>query len=136
MSAATPIWSARLLRCVANTPAPAPFRVLARFMLALNYQVARRYVEAELLFRAIVPTGEGDVDPAFESMVRQKLADTLEALGRGEEAAAERRQASAALRDTEETFLGLQAKGGAARSGAPLRRSLCGLRARPLAGPA
>src|SRR5207237_2633849 len=41
----------------------------------------------------------------------QHLADTLEGLERFEEAAAERKQAGAALRDPEETSLGLQAKG-------------------------
>jgi len=96
---------------VVNTPFAGSIKILARFLLALNNQVATNYAQAEALYRAILRDGEGDLDPGFESVLRQHLADTVEAMGRPEEAAAERKQAAASLRDTKETALGLQAQG-------------------------
>jgi len=101
----------RILQCVANTPAPEGVKLLVRFMLGVNNQVARRYAEAEAQYQSIIGEGAGRLEPGFESVVRQHLGDTLEALGRHEAAVAEREQAGASLRDTEETSLGLQAKG-------------------------
>ncbi len=100
----------RILRWVVNTPAPGGLKVLARFQLGLNNQVAGRYDEAEATYRSILSDGEGGLDPGFESTVRQHLADTIEALGRGKEAVAERNQAAQAVKGTEETSLSLQAQ--------------------------
>jgi tetratricopeptide (TPR) repeat protein len=97
----------RILEWVAHTPAPAGLKTYARFLLALNNQFTGRYESAELMYKAILDDGEGDLDPGFESSVRQHLADTIEALGRGAEATAERVQAANAVKGTEETSLGL-----------------------------
>jgi tetratricopeptide (TPR) repeat protein len=101
----------RLLQLVVNTPSPGGVKILARFLLALNDQVAKRYDSAETQYRAILSANDGDLDAGFESTVRQRLADTLEALERFDEAAVERKRAGAALSDPEETVVGLQAKG-------------------------
>jgi tetratricopeptide (TPR) repeat protein len=101
----------RILQCVVNTPSPGSIKILARFLLASNNQVATNYAEAEALYRSILLDAAGDLDPGFESVVRQHLADTVEAMGCPEEAAAERKEAAASLRGTEETVLGLQAQG-------------------------
>jgi tetratricopeptide (TPR) repeat protein len=99
----------RILECVVNTPFAGSVKILARYKLALNYQVATSYAEAEPLYRSIL-RDEGDLDPGFESVVRQNLADTLEGMGRPNEASAEREQAAATLRGADETSLGLQAE--------------------------
>jgi tetratricopeptide (TPR) repeat protein len=101
----------RILQWVVKTPAPGGLKILARFQLALNDQVAGRYGEAEATYRLVLRDGEGDLDPGFESTVRQHLADTIEALGRREEAVAERDRAGKAVKGTEETSLGLKAQG-------------------------
>jgi tetratricopeptide (TPR) repeat protein len=101
----------RILQCVVNTPFVGSVKILPRFLLALNNQVAKNYRDAEDLYRSILHDGAGDLDPGFESTVRQHLADTVEAMGRPEEAATERGRAAATLRETKETVLGLQAQG-------------------------
>jgi tetratricopeptide (TPR) repeat protein len=117
-----PRWSLRLarrdrrrqrwiLQCVVNTPLPGKWKALARYLLAVNYQAARRYDEAEALFRSILRDAGKRLDSGFESLLRQHLADTVEALGRGDEARAERELAMARLEGAEETFLSLQARG-------------------------
>ena len=101
----------RILRWVVSTPFQGGVKVYARFLLGLNEQVGRHYDEAETTYRSILGDDEGGLDPGFESAVRQHLADTIEALGRHEEAAAERERAAEALRDTRETVLGLESEG-------------------------
>jgi tetratricopeptide (TPR) repeat protein len=101
----------RVLRWVVNTPAPGALKVLARYLLAANDQVGKRYDEAEAGFRSILCDHGAGLDPAFESVLRQHLADTIDALGRREEAQAERKQAGAILAGDDETFLGFQARG-------------------------
>ncbi len=51
------------------------------------------------------------LDPGFESLVLQHLADTVEALGHPEEADAHRQRASVLLGNHEDTFISLQARG-------------------------
>jgi tetratricopeptide (TPR) repeat protein len=97
----------RILEWVVHTPAPARLKIYARFLLALNNQFTGHYESAEAMYRAILQGGEGDLDPGLESNVRQHLADTIEALGRREDAVAERAQAAKAVKGTEETSLGL-----------------------------
>ncbi len=101
----------RILRWVVNTPFQGGVKVYARFLLGKSEQVGRHYDEAETTYRSILGDGEGGLDPGFESAVRQHLADTIDALGRREEAAAERERAAEALRDTKETVLGLESEG-------------------------
>jgi tetratricopeptide (TPR) repeat protein len=101
----------RILRWVVNTPAPSALNALSRFLLGANTQVGGRYDEAEAIFRSILRDNGKRLDPGFESVVRQHLADTIDALGRSEEATAERERAAAVLVGAEDTFLGLQARG-------------------------
>jgi tetratricopeptide (TPR) repeat protein len=102
----------RLLLWVVHTPFPWPqVKASARFLLAVLDQVARRYEEAEAMFRAILRDGAGDLDIAFESLVWHHLADTAEALGHPEEADAERDRATRLLDRAGNTFLSLQAQG-------------------------
>ncbi len=101
----------RILRRVVSTPAPGRSKGLARFRLALSNQFTGRYAEAEAIFRFILQDGGGDLDPGFESVVRQHLADTIEAQGRGKEAVAQRDRAAEVVKGTEETSLGFQAQG-------------------------
>jgi tetratricopeptide (TPR) repeat protein len=101
----------RILRWVVATPAPAATKLLARYLLGLNEQANGCPGDAEATYRSILVDCEGKLDPGFESTVRQHLADTVEARGRHEEAAAERERASAVIRDENETWLRLQARG-------------------------
>jgi tetratricopeptide (TPR) repeat protein len=99
-----------ILRWIVHTPSPGGLKILARFLLAVNDQVSGRYGEAEEALRSILRDNGSSLDPGFESVLRQRLADTIEALGRREEAAAERKRATAMLDGAEETWLGLQAR--------------------------
>ena len=101
----------RLLLWVVNTPWAAGVKIHARFILAVNFQVARRYADAEALLRLILNDNSGNIDPGFESLVRQHLADTIEALGLREEAEAERERAADILPDGDKTMLEHQAQG-------------------------
>ena len=101
----------RILRCVVGTPAPGGLKLLARYLLGINEQVSRRYEAAEMTYRAILEDTGMELDPGFESTIRQHLADTIEALGRREEAAAERKRAAAPLGAGRETTLSLQSRG-------------------------
>ena len=84
----------RLLRLVINTPFPSGPKVFARFLLAASDQVAKRYasrpsrsfVRSSRRLKVVGAAG-------FESLVRQHLADTLDALGRRQEAEAQRTHA-------------------------------------------
>ena len=100
-----------ILQRIVNTPFPGAHKIFARFKLGLNSQVAKHYAQAEEVYRSILRDNEDDLDPGLESSVRQHLADTLEALGRPDEATAQRQQAGAVLGDTKETSLSLQAQG-------------------------
>ena len=80
----------RILQWVVDTRFPGALKIFARFKLALNSQVAKHYAQAEEAYRSILEDGEHDLDAGLESTVRQHLADTLEALGRADEATAER----------------------------------------------
>ena len=71
----------RLLEWVLKTPCFAGMKVHVRYILAANYQVAKRYAEAEALYRLILKDTQGNLEPGFESFIRQDLADTIEALG-------------------------------------------------------
>jgi tetratricopeptide (TPR) repeat protein len=86
-------------------------KVLARFMLGIEYQVAHRHAKAEAQFRRILSRAGTGLLPAFEALVRQRLADCVESLGRSEDAAEERRLAAVALYDGKDTFLAHQAHG-------------------------
>ena len=101
----------RLLRLVVNTPFASGPKVLARFMLAVTDQVARRYAQAESQFRAILAEIEGRRNAGFESLVRQHLADTLEALGRRQEAESQRSRARASVKGVKESHVTLHAQG-------------------------
>jgi tetratricopeptide (TPR) repeat protein len=101
----------RLLQWVVNTPGVQGMKIHARYILAANLQVAKRYAEAEALFQLIVKVNQGALEPGFESLLRQKLADTIEALGRGDEAEAERERASEILPGAGKTVLSHQAQG-------------------------
>jgi hypothetical protein len=85
----------RLLRWVINTPVPGGPRLLARSTLAANDHAAGRYDEAEAGFRSILEDSRDgkDLPPGLEAVLRRQLADSLEALGRTEEAAVERERA-------------------------------------------
>jgi tetratricopeptide (TPR) repeat protein len=100
-----------ILRWIVNTPFPGGAKILARFMLAHNLQVAQRYEEAELLYRAILRDLGRHVYPGLESQIRHGLADTVDALGRREEAQFEREQAATVLHGAKETLITLQAQG-------------------------
>jgi tetratricopeptide (TPR) repeat protein len=96
----------RLLRWVVETPFTIRAKARARFLLAVNDQIAGRYEEAEGGFRSILRDSRDGMDLSadFESLVRQHVADALEASGRPEEAEAERKQAAATLADEGEYF--------------------------------
>src|SRR5262249_51270737 len=106
---------ARLLRWIVDTPAPGKAKISARFLLAENDLLSGRHDAAEGGLRCILRDSRDGMDlPAgFESLLRQDLADTLEVLGRPEEAATERRRATETLEDEvdEETLLGLRSRG-------------------------
>ncbi len=99
----------RLLRWVINTPIPGGPKLRARSMLAANDHATGRYDEAEAGVRSILRDSRGGMDlpPGMEPVLRRQLADTLEALGRTEEAAAERERVSrtTAAEDRDVTFL-------------------------------
>ncbi|MHB1559598.1 MAG: tetratricopeptide repeat protein [Isosphaeraceae bacterium] len=101
----------RILQWVVKTPAPAGMKILARYLLGLNDQVARRFEDAAANFRAILDIPGQTLDPGFESDVRQHLADTLESLGLEVEAAAQRKLATAALSGDAKTPLEFLARG-------------------------
>ncbi len=101
----------RLLECIVNTPCPPELKIHARFILAASYQVARDHARCESLCRAILKDNADTIDPGFESIVRQRLADAIEALGRQEEAASERERAATVLVGTNTTILKHQAQG-------------------------
>jgi tetratricopeptide (TPR) repeat protein len=101
-----------LLLCAVRTPWPWPnAKAAARYLLAADEQAARRFVEAEAILRTILSDGGDRLDPGFESLVRQKLADTVEALGSPEEADAERILATDLLKSGKDSFLSLLAIG-------------------------
>jgi tetratricopeptide (TPR) repeat protein len=101
----------RILGWIVNTPFPGAAKILARYMLAHSLQVAKRYEEAESLYRAILRDQGRHPEPGLESQVRHGLADTVDALGRREEAQFEREQAATVLRGTKDTLISLQAQG-------------------------
>jgi tetratricopeptide (TPR) repeat protein len=101
----------RILQWVERTPFGGDRKNLARFMLALNYQVAREYDAAEAGYRAILGDDASRLDPGFEAQVRLKLADTIEALGRPQEAEAQRKEAAASAHNAPESFATLDAQG-------------------------
>ncbi len=101
----------RILQCVVKTPAPAGMKFLARYLLGVSDQVARRFKDAAANFRAILDVPNQTLVPGFESDVRQHLADTLDALGLDAEAAAERKLATAALSSDAETPLEFLSRG-------------------------
>jgi tetratricopeptide (TPR) repeat protein len=101
----------RLLQCVVNTPFVEGTKGYARFLLGVNDQVAKRYAEAEVQFRALLAECERGVSPGLKSVIQQHFADTLEALGRRHEAESVRQQAGESLSDGKETVLSLQAQG-------------------------
>jgi tetratricopeptide (TPR) repeat protein len=100
----------RILRWVVNTPGPSRLKSLARLDLGHNERHAGRHEEAEATYRSILRDREGRLEPDFESVVRQGLADAIEALGRDEEAAAEREAAAVVLKGTDETVTSLRAQ--------------------------
>jgi tetratricopeptide (TPR) repeat protein len=100
----------RLLRLVINTPFPSGPKVFARFLLAASDQVGKHYAQAEPQFRAILGEIEGGRNVGFESLVRQHLADTLDALGRRQEAEAQRARAHVSVRDTKKSYVTLHAQ--------------------------
>ncbi len=100
-----------ILRWVVGTPAPRGLKCLARYLLGVNQQVGRLYEDAEASFRAILQDSYEKLDPGFESDVRQRLADTIDALGQGAEAADERKRAIAVLVGGVKSPLALQSQG-------------------------
>lgn len=101
----------RILQWVVSTPSSAGARFLARYLLGVNDQVSRRFEDAAANFRAVLDVPNQPLIPGFESDVRQRLADTLDALGLDAEAAAERKLATAALSGDTETPLTLLSRG-------------------------
>ena len=101
----------RLLEWVVNTPCVPDWKVHARYILAVNYQMARRYADAEGMFRLILTHNQGKLDAGFESLVRQHFADTIEALGHRGEAEAERERAGRMIAVVDNTVLTCQAQG-------------------------
>ncbi len=78
-------------------------------MLARNYQYSKRFDAAEALYRAILRVGARHADVGFRAQTRVHLADTLEALGRPDEAQAERKLAASQVKLDPETFTSLHA---------------------------
>ncbi len=101
----------RLLELIVNTPLATGAKIHARYILAGNYQVARRYSCAEALYWSILRDNEGVILPGFESLVRQNLADAIEALGRREDAQTQRDRAVEVLRRGGGTIVDFQAQG-------------------------
>ena len=99
-----------ILQCVVHTPFFARLKILARFLLAVNYQESKQYRAAEALFRAILRDGREGDNAWLRPDSRLRLADTIEALGRPEEAAAERKRAAASTGRSRETAGGLRAQ--------------------------
>jgi hypothetical protein len=99
----------RLLRWVINTPIPGGPKLNARQMLAANDHTAGRYDEAEAGFRSLLRDSHDgrDLPPGMEASLRRQLADALEAMGRPEEAAAERARRPALAEDPDAAFLDL-----------------------------
>src|SRR5262249_4736679 len=89
-----------LLRWVADAPFPGSVTLHARYLLAVCDQFAGRYDDADASLRTILRESDDGMalSPGFESELRQRLADADEALGRPEDAEAERKRASAALK--------------------------------------
>jgi tetratricopeptide (TPR) repeat protein len=105
-----PILQRRIVACVVHSPFPPAAKVTARFVLAACDQAANRHAQAEVLYRAILGDNAGRTVPEFESIVRQRLGETLDALGRAEAAQAEYTRAAAALNRSPETVLTLHTK--------------------------
>jgi tetratricopeptide (TPR) repeat protein len=101
----------RLLEWVVSTPCVPGVKVHARYLLAANYQSAMRCSEAEELYRLILKHNHGNLEAGFESFVRQRLADSVEALGRRKEADLERERAEEILAGADTTILKYQAQG-------------------------
>ena len=101
----------RLLECIVNTRCPPELKIHARFILAASYQVARDHARCESLCRAILKDNASTIDPGFESMVRQQLANAIDALGRNAEAVAERERAATILVGANTSVLKHQAQG-------------------------
>ena len=82
----------RLLHRVISTPGSQGLKAVARYMLGASYQRDRHYHEAESLFRSLLSERRVILNAGFQSQIRQRLADTIEAQGRGEEAETERQR--------------------------------------------
>ncbi len=95
----------RILACVVHSPFPPAAKVHARFVLATCDQAANRHAAAEVLYRAILSDNAGRTVPEFEAIVRQRLGETLDALGRPDAAQSESTRAAAALDRSPETVL-------------------------------
>jgi tetratricopeptide (TPR) repeat protein len=100
----------RILGWVILSPFSPASKVHARFVLAVCDQAANRHAEAEVLYRLILHDNAGRTVPEFESLVRQRLAATLDALGRPDAARAESARAAAALERGPETLLTMHTK--------------------------
>ncbi len=101
----------RILRWIVGTPFGGDLKNLARFMLALNYQVTKQYDLAEAGYREVLGNRDGRLDPGFEAIVSLKLADTIEALGRSVEADEERKRTAASVENAAESFSAMDARG-------------------------
>jgi hypothetical protein len=100
----------RLLRWVINTPIPAGPRLRARWLLAANDHAAGRHKEAEAGFRSILEDSRDgrDLPPGLEASLRRRLADALEAMGRPEEAAAQRARKPPVAEEPDAAFFDLE----------------------------
>jgi hypothetical protein len=96
----------RLLRWVINTPIPGGPKLRARQTLAANDHAAGRYEEAEAGYRSLLRDSHDgrDLPPGMEATLRRQLADTLEAMGRPEEAAAQRARQPTVAEDPDAAF--------------------------------
>jgi tetratricopeptide (TPR) repeat protein len=101
----------RLLEWIVKTPGTPQTKIPARFLLGANYQAGKRYTEAEAAFRLLLNGDRGGPEAGFESLVRQRLADTIEALGRPDEAEVERERAGMLLAGATKTILTHEAQG-------------------------
>ncbi len=103
----------RLLRWVIDTPIPGGPKVQARYLLAANDLAAGRYSEAEAGFRSLLDEHrEGmSLPPGFESLLSNHLADTLEAMGRRDEALAVRETVERMPEEDGESSVSLQTQG-------------------------
>ena len=101
----------RLLEWVVNTPWPPGAKTHARYILAANLQAAGHHARAESQWRFILRDNPRIIEPRFRVDAWPALGRLARALGRPEQADAERARAARILTGARASILTHQAQG-------------------------